>query len=115
MKIIHILLNFFHGNPADTADRICKILINHFLRNSNRLKNLCTLIRLYRGNSHLGSDLHNSTKNRFIIIIYSSIIVFLKQSFIYHFPYRLMRQIRIYRTGSISKQHCKMMNFPWFS
>ena len=43
-----------------TADRVGKIFVNDIFINTDRLEDLRTLVRLDRGNTHLGCDLYDT-------------------------------------------------------
>ena len=56
----HILLYLFHGNPAHPAEGVGKIRINDLFGDAHRLEDLGTLVRLDRGDAHLGRNLDDS-------------------------------------------------------
>ena len=107
--------NFFDSDAADTTDRVCKILVNEFLFQSDCLKNLSSLIRLDCRNTHLGCNLYNSSQHCIVIIINCRIIVFLKHIGINKLFDGFMCKIRVDRTCTITDQCRKMMYFSWFS
>ena len=76
MKRIDIVFDILDGNSADAADRIGEILVNDIFINTKCLKNLGTLIRLDRRNTHLGCNLYNTGDNCMVIIINCGIIIF---------------------------------------
>ena len=110
MQRIHLFFNIFQRNTAHPAYRSRKIGINDTSVNSDRLKDLGTLIGLDRGNPHLGSDLHNAVKHRPIVIVYRRIIILIQHMVFDQFLHTLLRQIGIYRTGTKAEQCCKMMH-----
>ncbi len=58
-----IFCNIFNCDTTDTADCVCKILVNDFLFETDCLKDLDSLIRLDCGNTHLGCDLYDSAED----------------------------------------------------
>ena len=75
MKRIHIVCDVLERDTADTADRIGKVLVHNILGDTDCLKDLCTLVRLDRGDTHLRCDLDNSVKNSGVVIVDCCIVV----------------------------------------
>ena len=63
MQIIYIFRNIIQCDAANTADRICKVFIDHALIDTDGFKDLGSMVRLDRGNTHLGSNLYDTVKD----------------------------------------------------
>ena len=75
-----VFCNLLNSDTADTAHRICEVPVNKLFLKSDRLEDLGSLIRLNRGDTHLGRNLDDPVDDRAVIIVNSRIIVFMKQS-----------------------------------
>ena len=60
MQFFYIIFNVFQCNSTYTAYGSCKVFVDHFLRNTDCLKDLGSLVRLDRGNTHFGRNLDNT-------------------------------------------------------
>ena len=103
------------SDPAHTAYRVCEIPVDKILLQSDRLKDLCSLVRLDRRNTHFGCDLYNSMDHRVVVIVYRRIVVFVQQSGFDQLADGLMGKIRVDRAGPVSQQSCKMVYLSWLS
>ena len=56
-------------------DRPRKIGINDTSVDADGLKDLGTLVGLDRGDSHLGSDLHNTVQHRVVVVVHRRIVI----------------------------------------
>ena len=110
MLLVDLLLNILKSNTTHTAYRIREVSLDDFLGDTDCLENLGSLIRLDRRNSHLGSDLYDAMKNSVIIITDCCIIILVQHSVTDQLTDRLMCQIWIDRTCTVSEKCCKMMN-----
>ena len=61
VKSVYVLLDIFQCDSAYTAYSSCKVFIDNILRDTDCLKDLRSLIRLDRRNTHLGCDLDDAT------------------------------------------------------
>ena len=114
MQCVYIVLDIFQCDSSDTAHGICKIFVNHILVDTDRFKDFGSLIRLDRGNTHLGRDLYDTGHDRVVVIIDRSVIIFVKHMLVYQLLYRILCQVRVDRTGTITQKCRKMMNFSRF-
>ena len=60
VALVHILCDILQGNSAHAAHSSGEIFLDNILGNTDGLEDLGTLIRLDRGNTHLGSDFYNA-------------------------------------------------------
>ena len=103
------------SDAANTAHRSRKISLDHILRDTDRFEYLASLIRLDRGDPHLGSDLYDAEQDRFIVILHSCVIILVQQFFCRKLRDRGMSQVGIDRRGSIPQKGCEMMYLPGFA
>ena len=83
MQCVYIVLDIFQSDSADTAHGICEIFVNYILVDTDRFKDLGSLIRLDRGNTHLGRDLYDTGHDCVVVIIDRSVIIFVKHMLVY--------------------------------
>ena len=103
----------FQCNPAHAAHGSREIILD-ILRNADRFKDLAALIRLDRGNPHLGRNLHDPEQDRVVVIIHCCIIVFIQQLVLDQLFDRSMGQIRIDCGSTVAEERRKMMHLPRF-
>ena len=112
MPFVHLTLNILNRNTSDPADGIGKILLNYFSADSNCLKNLRALIGLYGRDSHLGGNLDDAVQNCAVIVVNGGIIILVQHAVLNQLMNTILRQIRIYRAGSVAKKGREMMHLP---
>ena len=110
-----IFCDLLNSDTSYTAYRIGEIPVNEILFQSDRLKNLCALVGLDRGNTHFGSNLDNSMNNRIVVVIYRRIIILVKKSGFNQLTDGLVGKVRIDRAGSVPQQCGKMMHLSGFA
>ena len=89
---------------AQDMGRIREVLLHKGRIQADRLKQLCALISLQRGNAHLGSDFQDARRQRPVIILHRRSRILGHISFRTEFPDTVMRQIGIHRPGAESNQ-----------
>ena len=107
-----IFRNLLDTDAAYTAHCIREVVVDKLFFQSDRFKDLRSLVGLDRRYSHLGRDLDNSVNHRTVVVVYRSIIVLVQKPGLNELADGLMGQIRIDRTGAVSEKCCKMVHFP---
>ena len=115
MQPIYSLFDILQSDTAHTADGTAKILINDFLGDTHSLKDPGALVRLDRGDTHLGSDLYDTGKHCVIVIVYGCVIIFIQHIVVNQLVDRIERQIRVDRAGTEAEQGCEMMHLSRFA
>ena len=115
MKLFYIILNVLQCNTAYAAYRSCEVFVNYVLGYTDCFKNLGALIRLNRGNTHLGGNFYNATDHSVIIVFHCSIVIFVQHMCVNKLMDSLKCQIRVHCTCAIAKKCCEVMNLSWLS
>ena len=77
MLLFRTSSDIFQSDSFDTAYGTGEILLNYFLRNTDCLEHLASLIGTDCGNTHLGGNLNDALMNRMIVIIHCCRVFFL--------------------------------------
>ena len=111
---VNVFFNLFKTNTTNSAYCVCKIFFYNILSNTNGFKNLCALVTLDCADSHFCSNLNNTADNSFVVIINSSVIVFIKKFLIDKFCNSFVSKIRVDSSCTVTKNHCALMNVSDF-
>ena len=110
MQRFCLVLDILQCDAAHTTNRFCKVFVDYFLADADRLKNLRALIGLDRGNTHLRRDLDDAVQHCRIVIIDRRIVILLDHLIVDELADGILRQIRVNRAGSVAQKRGKMMH-----
>ena len=102
--------DLFQSDSAYTAYDACEVLIYHVLADSDSLEDLCRLVRLQCGDTHLCRCLNDAVKDRIVIIVDCCVVILIEDSLVDHLCDTLMCEIRIDSTCTESEQCCHLVN-----
>ena len=104
MSVKYTFLYGLDSYTSYTAYNASKVSVHDLFAQTYYFKDPCRLIRLYRGDTHLCSDLNDTVKYSRVIVFDSGMIVLIKNALIYHLCNALMCKIRIDRTCTESEE-----------
>ena len=119
MAAQHLLSQFIEIHPLHTAGRADEAEVNHLILQADRLKDLRALVRVQRGDAHLGHHLEHALGHALAIGGHErSVIgklVGIAQPFAARLPQRLERHVRIDRIRAVTDEQTVMMHFAGFA
>ncbi len=68
VALVQRALDVGDREAAQTAGRIGEVPVDDLLRQAHRLKDLCGVVALQRGDAHLGGDCHDAVDDRGVVI-----------------------------------------------
>ena len=109
---------FSHFSKAHTFNlcgRAGEIFFHKLGRQTNRIKNLRTTIRLISADAHFGHDFENAFINRLDITLHGFISAHLLIKLWQQCFQSFKSQIRVYGLSTIACQHAELMHFARFT
>ena len=111
---VYIFRNFLKADTADTANCICKVKVDYIFCNTNGFKNLCRLVRLNCADTHLCCNLYDAADDTLIVVVDCCMVILVQKLLVNEFCNCFMCKIRIDCTGTVTKEHCTLMNIAYF-
>ena len=102
--------DLIQSDSAYAAYDACEVLIYYVLADSDSLENLCRLVRLQCGDTHLCRCLNDAVKDRIVIIVDCRVVILVDDSLVDHLSNALVCKVRIDRTRTESEQSCHLVN-----
>ena len=115
MTTQHILFNILHGPVSAGRNSARKIIADHFITETQCLENLCGLIGLQGGNTHLGRDLRDAVTDCRIIVFNCGVIILVENTEVDHFHDAFLRKIWIDGFCAKSEQRGAVMDCAWIT
>ena len=102
--------DFFQANSAHFTDRVGEVVVHDVLLDSNNFENLGRLVRLERGNTHLGGDFYDSVEDRLVIVVNGSMRVLVQKAVPHALFNALLCKIRVDGTGAVAEERSKLVD-----
>ena len=107
---LHALADLLHANALDAADRVREIPVDDGAADADALEDLRRLIRLDRGDAHLGGDLHDAREHGLIVVRDGDAGVLVEQVERDELLDALLREIGVDRLRAVAEQGGEMVH-----
>ena len=99
------------ADTADSGSGRCEILIDDFFTDTECFEDLCALVALDGGDTHLRQDLNDTVAGCFDVVVDCNIEILIKTLMIDLICDRRIGHIRVDRRSAVTDEQCKVMNF----
>lgn len=86
MAGFQVVLNIVDGNAAHAGNSIGKVLVDYFLAQAQRLKDLAACVGLDGGMCHLGGNSYDARQHGFVVIFDGGVVVLVQQPSLMRLP-----------------------------